>query len=361
MRGDDRQGGDLFSYVSLEERVPKKHPLRNVKRIADKALSNLDWRFDELYSREGRPSIPPECLIRASLLQILYSIRSERQLMEQLDYNLLFRWFVGLTVDEPVWHPTTFTKNRDRLTSAEVGQELFEEVLRLAKRKGLTSNDHFSVDGTLIRAWASQKSIRPKDDEDDGAGGGGRNAPQDFHGERRKNDTHESRTDPEARLARKGKGKEAHMSYAGHIVIEHRNGLVVNAMVTQATGSAECEAASDMAMVMKRGATLAADKGYDKHELVDDLRTMGVTPHIAQNHARPGGSAIDDRTTRHEGYKISQRLRKRVEEPFGWAKTVGSLRQTKYRGVPRVNLQFLLTMAAYNLRRMANLGVEIPV
>lgn len=356
MRGSKEDKADLFSYVSLDERVPKKHPLRKIKTIVDSALAELDGEFDELYSEVGRPSIPPEHLIRGSLLQILYSIRSERQLMEQLDYNLLFRWFVGLSVDEKVWNATTYSKNRDRLVDADISRALFEQIIGQAKRKHLVSSEHFSVDGTLIAAWASQKSVRRRDgSDDDNPDGTGRNASRSFHKEKRSNSTHLSRTDPEALLAKKG-GNGARPSFAGHIITENREGLVVDAELTQATGKAEREAAVEMAARLKDGATLGADKNYDTADFVDDLRTMKVVPHVAQNLNRPGGSAIDRRTTRHAGYAQSQKHRKRVEEPFGWGKEIGPIRQTKFRGVARVGFQFLMTMTGWNLVRMCTLA-----
>ena len=359
MRGEHREDGGLFSYVSLESRIPKRHPIRQMRQLVDSALANLDQLFDEIYAREGRPSIPPERLIRASLLQVLYSIRSERQLMEQLDYNLLFRWFVGLGVDEPVWNPSTFSKNRDRLAEADVGRRLFDEIVELARRQGLTSDEHFSVDGTLIAAWASQKSVRRKDgDDDDNPDGVGRNAGRNFHGEKRSNKTHASRTDPEALLASKSNGIAARPSYAGHTLMENRNGLIVDAELTPAAGTAERETAADMAGGLRAGSTLGADKAYDTQGFVQDLRALGVTPHVSQNLNRNGGSAIDGRTTRHPGYEISQRIRKRIEEPFGWAKQIGGLRQTKQRGLKRVRQEYLKVMAAYNLVRLRNLLPE---
>lgn len=359
MRGDHQEGGDLFSYVSLEQRIPKRHPIRKMRKLMDEALANLDPVFNEIYAENGRPSIPPERLIRASLLQVIYSIRSERQLMEQLDYNLMFRWFVGLSVDEPVWNPSTFSKNRDRLAQADVGRRLFEEIVEMARRRNLTSNEHFSVDGTLIAAWASQKSVRRKDgSDDDNPDGIGRNAGRNFHGEKRSNQTHASRTDPEAMLATKSHGMATRPSYTGHTLMENRNGLLVDAELTLATGTAERDTAIDMAAGLKDGATLGADKGYDTREFVDVLRFLNITPHVAQNLNRAGGSAIDGRTTRHPGYEISQRVRKRVEEPFGWAKQIGGLRQTKFRGLVRVRQDFLRVMAAYNLVRIRNLMPE---
>lgn len=360
MRGDYQDGGDLFSYVSLEQRVPKSHPIRKMRKLVDEALTNLDAIFDEIYADKGRPSIPPERLIRASLLQVIYSIRSERQLMEQLDYNLMFRWFVGLSVDEPVWNPSTFSKNRDRLAQADIGRRLFEEIVEMARRRNLTSNEHFSVDGTLIAAWASQKSVRRKDgSDDDNSDGVGRNAGRNFHGERRSNKTHGSRTDPEALIASKSNGMAARPSYTGHTLMENRNGLLVDAELTQASGTAERDAAIEMALTLKSGATVGADKGYDTRDFVQDLRSLNITPHIAQNLNRAGGSAIDARTTRHAGYQLSQRARKRVEEPFGWAKQIGGLRQTRFRGLERVRQDFLRVMAAYNLIRIRNLLPEM--
>jgi transposase len=359
VRGDYQEGGDLFSYVSLEQRVPRSHPIRKMRKLVDEALTNLDTVFDEIYAVNGRPSIPPERLIRASLLQVFYSIRSERQLMEQLDYNLMFRWFVGLSVDEPVWNPSTFSKNRDRLAQADIGRRLFEEIVEMARRRDLTSSDHFSVDGTLIAAWASHKSVRRKDgSDDDNPDGVGRNAGRNFRGEKRSNKTHASRTDPEALLASKGQGMGSRPSYTGHTLMENRNGLLVNADLTLATGTAERDAAIDMATGLNCGATLGADRGYDTREFVDVLRFLEITPHVAQNLKRAGGSAIDGRTIRHPGYEISQRIRKRVEEPFGWAKQIGGLRQTKFRGLVRVRQDFLRVMAAYNLVRIRNLLPE---
>lgn len=356
MRGSERQGGELFSYVSLEDRVPKSHPLRKIRKLVDKALQSLDETFDSIYSEHGRPSIPPEHLIRASLLQVFFSIRSERLLMEQLDYNLLFRWFVGLSADERVWDASTFSKNRDRLVQADVGKALFDEIVGLARRKRLLSSEHFSVDGTLIAAWASQKSVRRTDgSDDDNPDGSGRNASRNFHGEKRSNKTHQSRTDPEALLARKGNTHPTRPSFMGHILMENRNGLIVDAALTQATGTAERDTALDFAQQLRSRSTLGADRGYDTRGFVAGLRAQQVTPHIAQNTKRPGGSALDGRTTRHAGYAHSQRIRKRVEEPFGWGKTVGGLRQTKYRGIKRVRQHFVTTMAAFNLVRLLKL------
>jgi len=355
LRGDHREESGLFSYVPLESRVPKSHPLRKIRKIVDEALRSMDQELGAMYASTGRPSIAPERLIRALLLQVLYSIRSERMLVEQLDYNLLFRWFVGLSADEPVWDASTFSKNRERFTTAEVGHRLLTEVVRIAKRKGLTSDEHFSVDGTLIAAWASQKSVRRKDgSDDDNPDGVGRNAGRNFHGESRSNETHESRTDPEARLARKSNAAPSRPSYAGHVLMENRNGLVVAAALTAATGTAEREAALALTEDLRKGATLGADKGYDTAGFVAALRERGITPHVAQNTSNRR-SAIDGRTTRHPGYAVSQRVRKRIEEPFGWAKTVGRVRQVMHRGTDRVREVFLMTMAAYDLVRLKNL------
>ena len=357
MRGQDTQQSAMFSYVSAEERVPADHPLRPVRAMVEAALRGLSPAFDAMYKNFGRPSIAPEKVLRTLLLQVLYSIRSERLLMEQLEYNLLFRWFVGLTIDDAVWVPTVFSKNRDRLLAGEIAQKFFAQVLEQAQGANLTSDEHFSV-GTLIEAWAGQKSFQRKDradrspDDKDDPG----NPTVNFHGERRRNDTHESTTDPEALLARKGSGKEAKLSYCGNVLMENRNGLVVKAELRQATGTAERDAA---AMAENLGntecVTLAGDKGYDTKEFVAVMRELKVTPHVAQNEKRPGGSAIDGRTTRHEGYRISQRKRKRIEEVFGWMKTVGMLRKTRHRGVPKVAWVFTFAAAAYNLVRMRTL------
>jgi transposase len=362
MRGSDERIGALFSYVDLEDRVPRDHPLRAIRGIVNAVLARLSADFAGLYSTIGRPSIPPEKLLRALLLQALYSVRSERQLMEQLDYNLLFRWFVGLGIDDAVWDATVFCKNRDRLLKGDVAQRLLEEVVDHARFRGLLSDDHFSVDGTLIEAWASAKSFRPKDDgKDEGADGGapqakGRNAERDFHGEKRSNETHASTTDPDARVMRKGRGKEAKLCYAGHVVMENRGGLAVAATVTQATGTAERDAARAMVAAMKgrHRITLGADKAYDTQDFVDVMRALRVTPHVAQNTARRR-SRIDGRTTRHAGYAVSQRIRKRIEEIFGWVKTTGGLRKTRHRGTDRVGWMFTLTVAAYNVARIPKL------
>ncbi len=356
MRGADYEQSSMFSYVSAERRVPQDHPLRAIRTMADRALKELDQRFAGLYAAEGRPSIAPERLLRALLLQVLYTVRSERLLMEQLDYNFLFRWFVGLSIDDPVWDVTVFTKNRDRLLKGEVAEAFFAAVLAQAGQRGLLSDEHFTVDGTLIEAWAGQKSFKRKDSKPDETSSGNDdpgNLSVDFHGERRSNDTHQSTTDPDARLARKGAGKEAKLSYAGHVLMENRRGLAVNCCVTQATGRAEAEAA--VAMVEQipgwHRVTLGGDKGYDRKELVQEMREHQVTPHFA----RKPTSIIDERTTRHPGYELSQRKRKRVEEIFGWVKTVGGLRKTRHRGLALVDWMFTLALAAYNLVRMRNL------
>jgi transposase len=355
MRGQDGKQGELFSYVSLESRVPRNHPLRRIRDMVDEALEELDADFEEMYSTLGRPSIPPEQLLRALLLQMLYSIRSERMLIEQLDYNLLFRWFVGLGVDDPVWHPTTFTQNRDRLLEQQISRRFFDAVLGQAKKKHLLSNEHFTVDGTYLEAWASQKSFKPKDPPDPpGPAGGGRNEAVDFRGEKRCNDTHASTSDPDARLMRK-KGEGAKLVHQGHVLTENRNGLVVAAEVTVALGNAEVKAAPRL--LERRGndrtGTVGGDKGYDQNAFVTEVRRMGLTPHVAQKAA--GYTAIDARTTRHPGYAESQRRRKRVEEVFGWMKTVGLLRKVRHQGTRLVGWMFEFAAAAYNLVRMRNL------
>ena len=357
MRGADSKQEAMFSYVSPEERVPPKHPLRPIRAMIAEALAQMDRRFEKLYSRTGRPSIAPERLIRALLLQVLYSIRSERLLIEQLEYNLLFRWFVGLSVDEPVWDHSTFSKNRDRLLEADIARELFEAIVEQARIAGLLSDEHFSVDGTMIAAWASQKSFRPKDGSGGSGGGGGRNNARDFRGERRTNETHASTTDPEAKLYKKSAGTPSKLAYLGHAVSENRNGLIVAAQVTQASGTAERSAAIDMLGELSgpRRCTLAADKGYDTREFVRQTRELNVTPHVAQNIERRGGSAINARTTRHAGYALSIKARKRIEESFGWAKDIGLLRRPKVRGRRKIEFATLLTFTGYNLVRMRNL------
>jgi transposase len=361
MRGDDIQQGAMFSYLSPEQRVPKDHPLRPLRRMVDEALRELSPRFDALYAPIGRSSIPPERLLRALILQVLYTIRSERQLMEQLDYNLLFRWFVGLQLDDEVWDVTVFTKNRDRLLAGDVAQGFFAQVLGQAMAAGLVSAEHFTVDGTLLEAWAGLKSFKPKGRRPGPPPDDPGNPTVDFHGERRTNATHQSTTDPEARLYKKATGHEAKLAYLGHVVVENRHGLVVQAAVTEATGTAEREMAVTLAARLpgRRRKTLGADKGYDTAELVAALRAEGITPHVAQ-HTTRRRSAIDGRTTRHPGYAVSQRLRKRVEEVFGWAKTIGPLRKLKYRGRQRVEWLVVLVLAVYNLVRLRTLTAGQP-
>jgi transposase len=392
MRGSDTRIGELFSYVDLEDRVPAKHPLRKIRQLVNDVLVSLDGEFAALYSPFGRESIPPERLLRALLLQALFTIRSERQLMEQLDYNLLFRWFVGLGIDEAVWVPTVFSKNRDRLLDADVAAKFMSQLLAHKQVRDLLSDEHFSVDGTLIEAWASMKSFQPKaeaaapeppaetggDGPPDGAPPApppassteteapatdktedkpmqDRNAEVDFHGQKRSNATHVSVTDPETRLYKKSKGKEAKLCFMGHALMENRNGLIVDAETTCADGHAEREAALrmiDRSCPGNRPITVGADKGYDTADFVAELRAMNVAPHVA---AKIKGSAIDGRTTRHAAYKVSQQKRKRIEEAFGWGKTVGTAAKTMLRGVARVGFQFTLNMAAYNLARLPKL------
>ena len=352
MRGEDRQQVTIFSYVSPERRVPPEHPLRVIWVLSDAALQRLSPRFAQLYSRVGRPSIAPEKLLRALLLQVLYTIRSERLLMEQLDYNLLFRWFVGLNADEPVWDATVFSKNRDRLLDGDVAQAFFAEVLELAREHRLLSDEHFTVDGTLLEAWAGHKSFKRKDAPPTEPPGDAGNADVDFRGEPRSNATHESTTDREARLFKKAKGQEAKLCYLGHVLMENRHGLVVDTRVTQATGTAERDAAAEM--LQDRRGTVGGDKAYDTRDFVQAARAAGVTPHVAQNQTNRR-SAIDGRTTRHPGYAISQTKRKRVEEIFGWGKTVGLLDKLRHRGVDRVGWVFTFTAAVYNLVRIRNL------
>jgi transposase len=357
MRGDDRLQGAMFSYVSLEQRVPDDHPLRRIRAMVDEALSELSSAFEGLYSRVGRPSIPPEKLLRALLLQVLYTIRSERMLIEQLDYNLLFRWFVGLGMDDAVWVPTVFSKNRDRLLEGDIAQEFFARVLAQASKLHLLSTEHFTVDGTLIEAWAGQKSFRKKDEPNDAPPDDLGNPTVNFHKEKRSNATHQSTTDPEARLFKKGKGREAKLSYMGHVLMENRNGLVVSADLTQATGTAERETALNLLEQVPGSGqvTVGADKGYDTRDFVAKTRALAITPHVAQN-VSGRKSAIDGRTTRHEGYAVSQRIRKRVEEVFGWMKTIGLMHKTRHKGVDRVGWMFVFAAAAYNLVRMRNLS-----
>jgi transposase len=358
MRGADEQPGSMFSYVSLEARVPQDHPLRAIRHITDRALERISPRFGALYINFGRPSIPPERLLRALLLQALYTIRSERQLMEQLDYNLLFRWFVGLGMDDPVWSPTTFTKNRDRLLTGDIAAAFFDAVLIHADTARLLSHEHFTVDGTLLEAWASQKSFQPRDQ--DPPPGGGRNPAVDFHGRRRTNDTHQSTTDPDARLYKKARGREARLGYLGHVLMEHRSGLVVKTAVTPADGYGERDAGLVMVEALPGGRiTVAGDKGYDTRDFVAGLRTMRATPHIAQ-HTTKRRSALDGRTTRHPGYAVSQQKRKLVEQGFGWMKTIGGLRKLRHRGGPLVTWVFTFTAAVYNIVRLRRLLAPVP-
>jgi transposase len=356
MRGADQRNDTLFSYVRPDSRVPPNHPLRAIRRITDTALRSLSDRFDAMYSEIGRPSIPPEKLLRALLLQAFYSIRSERQLMEQMDYNLLFRWFVGLSVDEPVWVPTVFSKNRERMLEGDIAAAFMDAVLNQDEVKALLSAEHFSVDGTQIQAWASMKSFRRKDGKDEPPGPG-RNGTRDFHNDKRSNETHASTTDPDARLARKGAGKEAKLSFTGHLLMENRNGLVVDTRLTPATGTAEREAAIAMLNeIPGRGRiTVGADKAYDTADFVANMRAMKVTPHVAQNISAHRGSNIGARTTRHGGYDISQVIRKRIEEANGWIKTVGGMARTLHRGVDRVGWMFQLRATAYDLVRLPKL------
>jgi transposase len=357
MRGVDDRSGSLFSYVDLESRIPQAHPLRAIRLIVNSALVDLCAEFEGLYSPLGRPSIPPEKLLRASLLQAFYTIRSERQLMERLDFDLLFRWFVGLGIDDEVWDHSVFSKNRDRLLEAEIAAKLLAAILTQPEVKRLLSSDHFSVDGTLVEAWASLKSFKPKSDsEEPPRSGGGRNEEVDFHGEKRSNQTHASTSDPDAMLYRKGLGMEAKLCFIGHALMENRNGLFVDARLTTVSGHAERLAALDMidAYADRPDAiTLGGDKGFDAADFVMELREINVTPHIAQNTTRR--SAIDGRTTRHAGYGISQCIRKRIEEGFGWMKTIGGIRRMKYRGREKVAWTFTLAAAAYNLIRLPKL------
>ena len=355
MRGSDERSDFLFSYVSPEQRVPADHPMRPIRRIVDAALERLSARFDAIYTEFGRPSIPPEQLLRALLLQVLYTVRSERLLIEQLEYNLLFRWFVGLGMDEPIWDHSTFSKNRDRLLRGDIADAFFAEVLGEARTHGLLSDEHFTVDGTLLEAWASHKSFRPKDEDPPPPSGDPKNPAVNFRGERRKNDTHASTTDPDARLYRKGDGQPARLVYLGHVLMENRSGLVVDTEVTPADGYGERHAALTMVEAVPGDrVTLGGDKAYDDAWFVGELRHMRVTPHVAQN-TKNRRSAIDARTTGHPGYAISQRKRKRVEEIFGWMKTVGLLRKLRHRGGGRVTWIFRFTAAAFNLVRIRNL------
>jgi transposase len=355
MRGDDRNDVNLFSYISPEARIPKDHPLRGIRQIVDVVLKDLSPHFTKLYSAVGRPSIPPEKLLRALLLQVLYSIRSERLLMEQLDYNLLFRWFVGLNMDEPVWATTVFSKNRERLLEGEIADRFFDSVQTQALEHKLISDEHFTVDGTLVEAWAGHKSFKPKGTSAGKGPDDPGNPTVDFRGQKRSNATHASTTDPDARLYRKSFGTESKLCYAGHVLMENRNGLAINGRLTVATSRSEREAAEEMVRDVpgKRRITLGGDKAYDVYEFVDALRDMNVSPHIAGKNA--AYSMIDGRTTRHPGYDLSQKKRKRVEEIFGWLKTIGLMRKTRHRGRARVSWMFMFTLATYNILRMRNL------
>ena len=363
MRGSDGMQETLFTVAKLNDFVPSDHPLRPIGTLVNEALAKLNGLFNRIYADGGRASIAPEKLMRALLLQVFYSIRSERQLCEQLRYNLLFRWFVGLAIDDAVWDHSVFSKNRDRLLEHDVIGAFFTEVMGLAQAQGLLSKEHFSVDGTLIQAWASHKSFRPKDGSDDQTPSGpGRNAQADWKGKPRTNDTHQSDTDPDARLFRKSRNTAAILCYQGHALMENRSGLVVSAVVTHADGSGERKAALAMLDRVPGNAakTLGADKAYDTTDFIAACRQRNVTPHVAANDTRRGGSAIDARTTRHVGYRISQTIRKRIEEHFGWGKTVGRIRQTVFRGMRRVDHHFKLTMAASNIVRMARILYAAP-
>lgn len=358
MRGDDHQQAAMYSYLSPEQRVPADHPLRVIRKMSDEVLAGMSRQFDSMYAQTGRPSIAPEKLLRTLLLQVLYTVRSERLLMEQLDYNLLFRWFVGLNMDDGVWDASTFSKNRDRLLEGDVAEGFFQGVLEQARQRDVLSDEHFSVDGTLLEAWAGAKSYQAKEKK-------GREEPPDdpgnpsvnFRGEKRCNATHESNTDPEAKLARKGPGKEAKLSYNGNLLIENRNGLIVDTEVWEANGTAERDAALAMLEQLpgNKQLTVGGDKNYDTADFVAECRHLQVTPHVAQNDQRRGGSAIDERTTRHAGYALSQRKRKRIEECFGWMKTIAMLRKVRHRGTLKVGWIFTFAAAAYNLVRLRNL------
>ncbi|MEO7890992.1 MAG: IS5 family transposase [Vicinamibacterales bacterium] len=348
MRGDDRQPESMFSYVSAEQRVPPDHPLRAIRTLVDEILQAMSREFDGLYAAVGRPSIPPERLLRAQLLQLFYSIRSERLLMEQLDYNILFRWFVGLEMDEPVWVPTVFAKNRDRLLTQEVARSFFRRVVETAEP--FMSDEHFSVDGTLIEAWASQKSFQRKDGPPDEDG-------RHFHGQTRTNATHQSKTDLDARLYRKSRNAEARLAYLGHVLMENRHGLVVDAMATTADGTAERDAAMLLlhGQPRRRGRTVGADKHFDTRDFATVSRALGYVPHVSQNLQRSGGSAIDARTTRHASYTQSQACRPRIERVFAWLKPIAGLRKVKLRGLAKVDQPFVFACAAFNLKRLPRL------
>jgi len=358
MRGLEDRSDALFLYVSPDSFVPAEHPLRPIRLMADKALSSLSGEFDQMYSHTGRPSVPPEVLLKSLLLQILFSIRSNRSLVEQLGYNILYRWFLGVSLEERIWDHSTFSQNQERLIGTDLAAKFLQKIIEQAKEARLLSKEHFSVDGTLIEAWASIKSFQPR-----GKGPGnrtGRNDSADFHGKTLKNDTHASTTDPESRLFRKGKGKESKLCYMGHVLMENRNGLVVDTRLTLATGTAEREAAAEMVQNIPgtRRVTVGADKGYDTEGFVATLRSLQATPHVARNDTNRK-SAIDGRTTRHPGYEASGRIRKRIEETFGWLKTIGTLRKARYRGREKISWYFTLAVSAYNLVRMRNLGLGV--
>lgn len=361
MRGPVERQGKMLMGVTAEDFIPSDHPIRRVRTIVDEVLVALSPQLTAMYARDGRHSVPPEHLVKATLLMALYSIRSERQFCERLQYDLLFKWFLGLNITDPAFDHSSFSKNRKRLLEHELAEGLLGEVVREARRRRLISEDHFSVDGTLLQAWASQKSVRPRGEQGRPTGGGsGRNPAVDFHGQQRTNETHGSTTDPEAMLARKARGQEARLSYAGHILMENRNGLILDLLVTQATGTAEREAALvmlDRRRLARTRVTLAADKGYDTRAFVEELRQREVTPHLAQNTSRRR-SAIDGRTTRHPGYALSQRVRKRIEECFGWMKTTGGGRKLRYIGRAKNQLWATLTAVALNLVRMANIEAQ---
>jgi transposase len=370
MRGNKRQQDAMFSYVSLEDRVPADHPLRRIKALIDPVLESMSKVFDTLYAETGRQSIPPEYLLKATPLQMLYSIRSERSLVEEINYNLLFRWFIGLSMDDEVWEHSSFTKNRDRLLDGDIATKILQQVLSIARNQHLLSDEHFTVDGTLVEAWASQKSFQPRTQNQTGSSSDSddpSNPTVNFRGQQRKNDTHQSTTDPEAKMYRKGSGKEARLSFMGHVLVDNRHSLIVQSAFTQATGTAEREAGISMLKKLKRSLkrctgrsndhriTLGADKGYDTQDFVADLRDLIVTPHVAQNDANNRTSAIDKRTTRHEGYQVSQRKRKQVEEGFGWLKVIALLRKIKLKGTILGNFLFTFGCAVYDLLRISNI------
>jgi transposase len=362
MRGTENKQDKLFSYVSQENRIPQNHPMRKLRELIDPILQKMSPQFDQMYADEGRPSIPPEYLLRASLVQVLYSIRSERLLMEELDYNLLFRWFVGLSMDDAVWDHSVFSKNRDRLLDADIAKQFLKHVVALAGERKLLSDEHFTVDGTLIEAWAGHKSFVKKDAPPPRRNGGDSGNPTvDFHGEQRTNDTHQSTTDPEARLYKKGAGKESKLPFLGHVVMDNRHGIVVRTSYTEANGTAERTAGRTMMKKVKgkrkSRLTLGVDRNYDTADFVYEMRGLNITPHAAQNTKRRGGSALDGRTTRHPGYEISQRKRKLVEEIFGWLKTIGPMRKIKYKGLALGGWIFTSASAAYNFIRIRNIIV----